>query len=90
MHIVQQSLHLTQLTAIWSKNFRRASKVIHYCDRKDLDAHLLFNFTASALVFVGLLEFGDRVVVFVGEFPPLGAELAHVVECVLFEALLQR
>lgn len=89
MDVAKQGFDLAELTAIRSENLRRARKVIDNGDWKDLNAHLLFDFTAGAFVLVGLLKLGNRVVVLIGELPPFWAQLAYVVEPILLEAFLE-
>lgn len=78
-----------QLAAGWPENLGRASEVVHNCDRQYLDAHLLLYFSTGSLVPIRLLELRNCVVIFIGEFPPLGAELADVAVLVSFETLVQ-
>ena len=89
MYVAQQRPNLVKLGAVWSEDLGRAREVVHYRYRQDFDAHLLFNFASSTLLFVCFVELCDRVVVLVGVLPPLGAELAHVLERVLFQVVCE-
>lgn len=80
---------MVKLRAVWSEDLWRAREVVHYRYRKDFDAHLLFDFASSTLLFVCFVELCDRVVVLIGVFPPFGAELAHVLERVLLQVVCQ-
>ena len=82
VYVAQQGAYLVQLGAVGSEDLGRAGEVVYDRDRQDLDAHLLFNFASSTLFFVCFEELSDRIIVFIGVFPPLRAKLAHVLECV--------
>ena len=73
MDVAQQALDLAQLDACGSENLRRARKVIYYGNGEDLDAHLGLDLSSRFLVLVNLVEARDRVVILVGQLPPLRA-----------------
>lgn len=89
MDVSKECSHLAELVAARTEDLWRGCEVVDNGDRQNFYAHLLLYFTASALVLVGLLEFGDRVVVLVRQLPPLRAKLAHVVEVALLKAVLE-
>lgn len=90
MHVVEQSSHLVQLAAVRSENLGRAREVVDDGDGKDFDAHLLLNLLAHALIFVGLVELGDCVVVLVRVLPPLRAQLTHIAEAGFLQVVGKR
>jgi len=76
--VAEEGAHLIQLARVGPENFGRTREVVYYGDGQDFDAHLLFDLASGSLIFVGIVEFRDGVVVFVGVFPPLRAELANI------------
>ena len=79
---------MAELIAAGAEDLWRASEVVDDGNGQNFNAHLLLDFSSGALVLVGLLKLGDRVVVLVRQLPPLRAQLAHVVEVALLEAVL--
>jgi hypothetical protein len=90
MHLAEQLFNLLKLSSSRPKNLRRTSVVVDYCDRKDLERHLLLNLTASFFISIGSNKFVDSVVVLIGILPPIWAQLADVANVVFLQAAWQR
>lgn len=71
----------------WLEHVRRAGIVIHNGDREDFKRHLMAQITSQFVVFYRFLEFGHGVVILVGELPPIGAELAYVIDLLDLQAV---
>lgn len=81
---------MVQLAVGRSENLGRAREVIDDSDGEDFNAHLLLYLLPNALVFVGLVELGDCVVVLVRVFPPLRAQLTHIAEICFLQVVGKR
>jgi hypothetical protein len=87
---VEQIFDLLNLQVGWLENVRGASIVIHNCDREDFKRHLMAKISSQFVVFYRFLEFGYGVVILVGELPPIGAELADVIDLLHLQAVDER
>ena len=85
MNEAKQVLDLLNLQVSWLEHVRRARIVVHHGDGENLERHLHAKLTSDLVVFDGLLELGDRVVVLVGELPPVRAQLRYVLDDLLLQ-----
>ena len=70
---------MLDLLLSWLQHVRCTCVVVHNGNRKDLESHLITQIFADPVVLDGFLEFGDAIVVLVGQLPPIRAELTNVV-----------
>lgn len=80
MDKVQEVLDLLDLEVSGLEDVGRAGVVVHNRDGEDLERHLVPELSSELVVLDGLLELGDRVVVLVGQLPPVRAQLANVID----------
>ena len=71
----------------WLEHVRGARIVIHNSDREDFKRHLVAQISSEFVVFYRFLEFGHGVVILVSELPPIGAELAYVIDLLHLQAV---
>ena len=87
MDKVEQVFDLLYLQVGWLEHVRGARIVIHNSDREDFKRHLVAQISSEFVVFYRFLEFGHGVVILVSELPPIGAELAYVIDLLHLQAV---
>ena len=69
----------------WLEHVGGRSVVVDHRNGQDLQSHHLSHISLYFIVFYSFLEFGDRVVVLVGELPPVRAQLRYVLDDLLLQ-----
>ena len=87
VHEAEQILHLAELHVVGFEDLRRAGEVVDDGDGEDLEHHHLLDLAFGVFVFVRGLELRNDVVIFVGELPPVTAQLTDNDGVVLLESI---
>ena len=88
MNVRQQILHLLDLQRSRLQNVRSAGVIVDDGDGEDLEGHLDADVPLQLVALEGSLELGNRVVVFVGQLPPVRAQLRDVLCNRLLELII--
>lgn len=87
VHEAEEVLHLAQLDVVGFEDLGGAGEVVDDRDGQDLEHHHLLDLAFRVLVFIRSLELRNDVVIFVGELPPVTAQLADNDSVVLFQGI---
>jgi len=90
MNLAKKLFNLLELGSCRPKNLGWACVIVDYCNRKNLESHLLLDFAASLFILVGFDKFVNCVVILVCIFPPVWAQLAYVAYIIFLKAAWQR
>jgi hypothetical protein len=90
MDVSQQIFDLLNLLRSRLQNVRRTGVIVDDRDGEDLEGHLDADVPLKLVALEGALELGDRVVVFIGQLPPVGAQLRDVLRNRLLQLINQR